>query len=107
MSKERILHISKYYYPFKGGLEQMARVCVQALSDRAEQCVLCYDHQSNKQDSVDEVDGVNVYRCATQITAASQPLSRTYGHVLEERIRRFRPDVVFFIIRILMRRHFS
>lgn len=74
----------------------MARVCVQALSDRAEQCVLCYDHQSNKQDSVDEVDGVNVYRCATQITAASQPLSRTYGHVLEERIRRFRPDVVIF-----------
>ena len=42
LSKTRILHISKYYYPFLGGTEQVARDVVKALFDTgAEQRVIC------------------------------------------------------------------
>lgn len=37
---QRILHISKYYYPFSGGTEQIARDCVLALKDEYEQKVI-------------------------------------------------------------------
>ena len=33
MKKVRVLHISKYYYPFTGGTEQVARQCVRALKE--------------------------------------------------------------------------
>lgn len=40
---KRILHISKYYYPFSGGTEQIARDCVNALKDEYEQKVIAFN----------------------------------------------------------------
>ena len=36
----KILHISKYYYPFSGGTEQIARDCVLSLKDSYDQKVI-------------------------------------------------------------------
>ena len=38
---KKILHISKYYYPFRGGTEQVARDCVLALGKDCWQIVFC------------------------------------------------------------------
>ena len=40
---KKILHISKYYYPFSGGIEQIARDCVNALKDDYEQRVIAFN----------------------------------------------------------------
>ena len=37
---KKILHISKYYYPFHGGLEDVARSIVMEMRDRYEQRVI-------------------------------------------------------------------
>ncbi len=37
---KKILHISKYYYPFSGGTEQIARDVVLALKGEYEQKVM-------------------------------------------------------------------
>ena len=38
---KKILHVSKYYYPFRGGTEQIALDCVNSLKDIYEQKVIC------------------------------------------------------------------
>lgn len=45
MNKKRILHISKYYFPFRGGIEQTAQDCVNALALDFEQKVICFNHE--------------------------------------------------------------
>ena len=37
---KKILHVSKYYYPFRGGTEQIALDCVNSLKDIYEQKVI-------------------------------------------------------------------
>lgn len=91
---KKILHISKYYYPFIGGVEQVARDAVSALSGRAEQKVLCFNHESG--DLVDNVDGVEVTRCHCQYKISSQSISLDFNKKLNEMLSDFNPDVVIF-----------
>ena len=58
---KRILHISKYYYPFSGGTEQIARDCVLALKDTYEQKVIAFNDGENDETSM--IDGVEVIKC--------------------------------------------
>jgi glycosyltransferase involved in cell wall biosynthesis len=93
---KRILHISKYYYPFIGGVEQIARDTVKALKGEAEQKVICFDHNPHSKDSVDQVDGIEVIRVGQQLLLASQAIGLTYGRQLKETIDRFNPDIIIF-----------
>ena len=40
---KKILHISKYYFPFKGGTEQIAQDCVNSLA-RYKQKIICFNN---------------------------------------------------------------
>ena len=91
---KRILHISKYYAPFAGGTEQVARDCVRALDGLFEQKVICFNHEPG--DAADEVDGVEVIRAGCFAKVASQSLSASYGRLLARAFREFRPDAVVF-----------
>lgn len=93
---KRILHISKYYYPFEGGVEQIARDCVLALKNTAEQKVICFDHNPKSGDSVDAIDEVEVVRVGQQTVIASQAIGKTYGLRLKEVLKSFRPDIIIF-----------
>ena len=91
---KKILHISKYYEPFKGGTEQVARNCVRALDGYYEQKVICFNHEPG--DAMDMVDGVEVVRVGCFAKIASQPLSLHYRRRLKQMLEMFRPDVVVF-----------
>jgi len=91
---KKILHISKYYYPFIGGVEQVARDAVSALNGRAEQKVLCFNHEPG--DSVDSVDGVEVTRCHCQYKLWSQSISLDFKNKLKSLLTEFNPDIVIF-----------
>ena len=99
----RILHISKYYYPYIGGTEQVARDVVNALNgENIEQKVICFNADVDDADKiykkgdniVDAVDGVKVYRCACQIKIASQSISLSYKKQLKHLMDSFKPDIV-------------
>lgn len=96
----KVLHISKYYYPFSGGTEQIARDVVLSLNDvpGLEQLIFAFDHRSPKEsvDSRDNVDGVDVIRCKCFTKVASQSLSLTCGKRLKAAVEEFKPDVVIF-----------
>ena len=91
---KKILHISKYYYPFIGGVEQVARDAVSALNGRAEQKVLCFNHEPG--DSVDSVDGVEVTRSHCQYKLWSQSISLDFKNKLKSLLTEFNPDIVIF-----------
>ena len=90
----KILHISKYYYPFVGGVEQVARDCVNSLLTEVEQQVFCFNHE--KGDAADSVDGVKIIRAGCFAKVASQSLSLSYGKLLKKTFKEFNPDVVIF-----------
>ena len=94
----RVLHISKYYYPFSGGTEQIARDIVVALKDvpGCEQLIFAFDHgtPSESKDSRDIVDDVEVIRCRCFAKISSQSISASYGRRLKDAVDSFNPDII-------------
>ena len=91
---KRILHISKYYYPFSGGTEQIARDCVNALKYEFEQKVIAFN--DGKDDVNDYVDDIEVIRCGCFAKISAQSLSISYKKRLHNVIKTFKPDIVIF-----------
>lgn len=91
---KRILHISKYYHPFVGGVEQVASDCVNALNNDYEQKVICFNHQ--KGNVTDKVDNVEVIRVNCQAKIASQSIALSYSKQLKKLMKEFKPDIVIF-----------
>lgn len=94
----KVLHISKYYHPFSGGTEQIARDIVVSLKDAKDvmQQVFAFDHNPPKEskDYEDEVDGIKVIRCKCIAKISSQSIAPTYGKRLKAVMADFKPDVV-------------
>ena len=90
---KKILHISKYYYPYHGGLEDVARSIVLEMRGRFEQRVICFHHTSAGTERSTE-DGVEIVRVHAPVVLSSQPISFSYLHVLRREIRSFRPDII-------------
>lgn len=101
---KRVLQISKYYYPFLGGTEQVARdiaVAIGKLPD-VEQKIICFnedatvgDYVCKKEQTVHEqVEGVEVIRCGYQMKISSQAMSFTYKKELDKLMKEFDPDLI-------------
>ena len=89
----KILHISKYYFPYRGGVENICKYLVD--NTTGHQCaVVCFNDK--RRDAVDEVNGVKVYRVGAWMTIARQALSLSYFTMLRKALREFKPDVIQF-----------
>ena len=89
----RILHISKYYYPYIGGVENICKYIVDN-SVGHQVAVLCFNE--GRKDEIDEVDGVRVYRVGSWINIARQSLSPMYFTMMRRALKEFQPDVIQF-----------
>lgn len=88
----RILHISKYYFPYMGGVENICKYLAEGVQE--ETAVLCFNDKCK--DQIDEVNGIKVYRVATWINIARQALSLSYFPMMKRAIKEFRPDIIQF-----------
>lgn len=102
---KKILHISKYYYPFIGGVEEVAADITAALAgEDFEQKIICFNEDSTTdgitthrgQTVHDDLNGIEVIRCGTAVKLASQALSVTYYGELKKVMESYRPDIVVF-----------
>ena len=91
---KKILHISKYYYPFIGGVEQVARDAVRALQGKFEQKVLCFDHDNSEKQNI--VDDVEVIRCKCLCKLFSQSISLEFARKFKDLLKTFNPDYIVF-----------
>lgn len=89
----KILHISKYYYPYIGGVENICKYLVEGMP-QYERAVVCFSEGSK--DVVEDVNGIKVYRVGTWINIARQALSLSYFIMLKRVINEFRPDIIHF-----------
>lgn len=103
IKKARVLHISKYYYPFLGGTEQVARDMVKALiGTGAKQKVICFNEDASDgkitckhgETRIDVIDGVDIIRCGYFLKARSQAVSATYGRELKKVMDEFGPNII-------------
>ena len=89
----RILHISKYYYPYRGGVENICKYLVEGMTWH-ESAVVCFNDK--RKNIVEEVNGIRVYRVASWVNISRQALSLSYFKMLHRAIREFSPDVIHF-----------
>lgn len=89
----RILHVSKYYSPYLGGVENICKYLVEG-AVKYETAVVCFNDKCK--DVIEEVNGHKVYRVATWVNVARQALSLSYFWVLKKAIKEFKPDVIQF-----------
>lgn len=87
----RILHVSKYYSPYLGGVENICKNLVKG-AVKHETAVVCFNDKCK--DVIEEVNGHKVYRVATWVNVARQVLSLSYFYVLRKAIKECKPDVI-------------
>lgn len=90
----KILHITLYYPPHVGGIEQVTHDVVSALKDEHEQLVLCFNNRNK--DILSTVDGVGVIRVGTVAKIKSQPFSDHFGISLSKVMKSFNPELIIF-----------
>lgn len=89
----RILHVSKYYFPYIGGVENICKYLVEGTREN-ETAVVCFNEE--RHDTLEEVNGHKVWRVGTWVNIARQALSPNYPKVLRKAIHEFKPDIVHF-----------
>lgn len=90
----RILHISKYYYPYIGGVENTCKYLAEAFAKNNDVAVVCFNE--SKEDKIDNINGVKVYRVGAKLTISRQALSLSYFPILRMAIKEFKPDIIHF-----------
>lgn len=88
----KILHISKYYSPVVGGIEDVCYNVVSILKQSHEQYVISFNESSDTVESV--VDGVPVLRSGSMGVVASQPISLRIFRDLRRVLTSYNPDIV-------------
>lgn len=90
---KKVLHISKFYYPYFGGIEDVAHSIVTGMEGKYAQHIICFNHE-NSGTIRTTLNGVEVLRISAPITIASQPLSWSYYRKLRKEINTFQPDII-------------
>lgn len=91
MSKGKVLHISKFYPPYKGGIEDVCYSIVSSMVDY-DHHVLCFN--TGKKTVREIYQGVPVIRIGVQMQRYSQPIAFSFPSVLKEELAEFKPDII-------------
>ncbi len=95
----RILHIGKYFTPFRGGVETYLYDAIRAQARRGNVCAaLVHDHESGNRGSDERYDAApgawRLRRSGTFGKLFFTPISPGFRKDLQRLIREFRPDIV-------------
>lgn len=90
---KKILHISNYYPPHTGGIEDVCYSIATGLSGYSHR-VICFNDK--KTDDVGVYEGIKVTRCGTVQKLFSQSLSISFYRHLKNLFAGFKPDIVHF-----------
>ena len=91
MGPKKVLHISKYFPPYKGGIEDICKSIVESLSEY-KNFVFCYN--DDLEDSHTNENGIEILRVSTYFTAFSQPIAPFYKYKLRKVIESYQPDII-------------
>lgn len=90
---KRILHVSKFYAPYEGGIESTCKYIIENLPSFEHQ-VICFNTSNST--CTDFVEGIRVRRVGNFCKIASQNLSFAYYLELRKILHDYQPDLVHF-----------
>lgn len=90
--KKRILHITPYYLPQYGGIEQVTYDIVDILKEKYENKVICFSE--SKKTEITQYEGVEVYRVGWIKKIASQAISFSYFFKLKKLLEEYQPNYI-------------
>jgi rhamnosyl/mannosyltransferase len=95
----RILHIGKYFTPFRGGVETYLYDAIRAQARRGNVCAaLVHDHESGNRASDERYDAApgtwQLRRSGTLGKLFFTPISPGFRKDLKHLVREFRPDII-------------
>lgn len=91
---EKVLHISKRYPPYIGGIETVCHDVCEAIKGDVEQKVIAFNDGKNTFTEI--YDGVEVTRVGVQLTISSQPICLEYKKEIYRLFKEFRPTIIIF-----------
>jgi rhamnosyl/mannosyltransferase len=91
----KILEINKLYYPWRGGLETVTKDIAESLQATGRHQVEVLTCQARGQRTVEQVQGVTVYRAASLGRFLSMPLSLDFFRLFKE-LRKNKYDLIIF-----------
>ena len=90
---KKVLHISKFFYPYYGGIEDVVYTITQGLKNsNYEQQVICFSQ--NRHSSTEIIDEIPVTRVGVLGEIFSQPIPLCYRTQLKKVIASFKPDII-------------
>ena len=91
----RLLHITKYAHPEKGGMETFVRDLTAEQARRGHAvAVLCHQAASLRPTTNERADGITTIRCATLCATPFTPIAPAFPLRLGDALRQERPDVI-------------
>lgn len=90
---KRILHISKYYPPYIGGIEQVCHMIISSLPQYQHE-VICFNTCHNT--VISSYEGIPVTRVGILTKVANQPIPINYIWHLHKKIKTFKPHIIHF-----------
>ncbi len=91
----RILHISKYSYPARGGIETFVRdLTTEQVHQGHSVSVLCHHATPLKRADTRQIDGVRITRASTFCNTAVAPISPFFSIYLRKIVSLQRPQVI-------------
>lgn len=89
--KKTILHVSKYYFPYLGGIETIAKSMADGLNE-FRNIVVCF--ATDGKNSTDIVDGITVHRVKVNFSFMHQDIAFGYYHELKRLMKTYSPEYV-------------
>ena len=91
MKQKKVLHISNYYAPHIGGIEDVCKTLVNGMTNY-EQRVLCFNEHKTTMITFDE--RAKVVHAGSLCKIASQSISVSLFKLLKKKIKEYCPDIV-------------
>jgi glycosyltransferase involved in cell wall biosynthesis len=96
MSKLQILHIGKYYDPFKGGIESFLQDLLESKTtrERCDSWVLAHHHETQKPTETETINGITVTRVKLWKQLVFAPICPGFFNALKQILRQQQPDII-------------
>lgn len=110
----RILHVGKFYHPYKGGIESFLRDLVQSqVKAGMDASVLVHHQELFRATRTENPGGINVTRVLSLGHFVYAPIAPTFGYQLKRMLADFKPDILhlhlpnpsaFWVLALMQRR---
>jgi glycosyltransferase involved in cell wall biosynthesis len=91
----RVLHLGKFFYPYRGGIENFLRdLALELNRNGIRSSILAHHERPFKRSQSASLDGLEIIKTFSLGQMVYAPMAPSFGHHLSRVMRRFKPDIL-------------